>query len=395
MLDTPTVRVRAGRIRLLAAACAGLACLTVAAGCQETGTASAAAARPSLREFRVAGEDAPNGQYDPSLEYDRDGVGWMSYSTVDIKRGVGTAIARSDDHGRTWKRVTVVNRPIPGKARTPEQGEASGAWWHEVSTLVHDPTDRGREWKLFWHRYFSKMPHRTAEDRVLIHSWIATKTAHTPAGPWSKETCLLGTGPFPVAPNRARVKLSALHRDVADVIILTEPGSLCRDGVIYLSLQAHHRANPLRPDTVLIASRDHGRTWKYLGTPLRAGEARAFGGDAFTGSSLAVEKKRAFLLVCPEIFGKPLTGHRGTVVFEFEDVARGLLRRDAAGKPIPVRRVAPRLAKGGQADYDERNTAGGMVFPQFDIKHMPRPWRLFNTGLRLATPDPGTPAASR
>ncbi|MHC4916126.1 MAG: hypothetical protein ACYTGB_11620 [Planctomycetota bacterium] len=380
---------------LFLSACASLSCLAAAAGCQESGGARPAVRRASFREFRIAGEDAPNGHYDPSLEYGPDGVGWMSYSTVHMKHGVGTGIARSDDRGRTWKRVTIVNRPVPATINTRKHGKVKGAWWHEVSTLVHDPRDKGKEWKLFWHRYFSRMPHKGPEDRILTHSWIAMKTATNPAGPWSEEVCLLGAGPLPPPPHRAKVKVNTLHRDLADMLVFTEPGSLCRDGVIYLSLQAHGAKTMLKPDTILIASRDHGRTWKYLGTPLRAAEAGRFGGEVFTGSSLAVDKGRLFLLVCPEVFGKPMVGHRGTVVFEFEDIAKGLLKRDAAGRPIPVRRVMPKLAKGGQADYDERNTAGGMVFPQFDIKYLPRPWMLFSTGLRLAPPDPGTPAASR
>ena len=33
-------------------------------------------------EIFIEGEDAPNGIYDPSMEYGPDGVGWMAYSAV-------------------------------------------------------------------------------------------------------------------------------------------------------------------------------------------------------------------------------------------------------------------------------------------------------------------------
>ena len=101
-------------------------------------------------EIFIEGEDAPNGIYDPSMEYGPDGVGWMAYSALKAGKDsrVETRIARSDDNGRTWRRVAKVNRASPA-ASTLANGEAvSGRWWHETASLVHTPGDAGREWKL-------------------------------------------------------------------------------------------------------------------------------------------------------------------------------------------------------------------------------------------------------
>ena len=337
-------------------------------------------------EIIIEGEDAPNGVYDPSLEYGPDGIGWMSYSAVKAGRNsrVETRIARSDDNGATWRRVASVNYASPATATLPDGGVASGVWWHETSTLVHNPGDAGREWKLFYHRYLSRQPHRGPNDRKFAAGWIALKTAPSPEGPWSEETALFGAGPFPVAPYKTRLKIGDLHSDLAHHIILTEPGSLQHEGALYLSLQAIR--NPalsqgkVLADTILLVTRDHGASWEYVATILKPEDAHAHDGDWFTGSALAAEDGRHFLLVSPEQVGNEKTGHRGTVIFEFENIATGRLKRDKHGSPTPINYLPPHLAKGGQADYDEQNTAGGIVMPQSDLKNLPRPFRIFNTG---------------
>jgi hypothetical protein len=41
--------------------------------------------------------------------------------------------------------------------------------------------------------------------------------------------------------------------------------------------------------------------------------------------------------------------------------------------------LLPQLASGGQSDYDEHDTYGGIVMPPFDLANLPRPWRIYNT----------------
>lgn len=339
-------------------------------------------------ELVIAGEAAPNGIYDPSVEYDASGTGWLAYSGVRAgpQGEVETHIARSDDKGASWKHVTTVNTVSPASAVLPDGKRITGKWWQEVSALVHDPGDPGREWKLYWHRYITHMPHRTDEDRLFAFGWIATRHAPSPEGPWSEETALIGAGPFPLPPFETEFKIGDLGPDYANYIVLTEPGVLHHQGILYLALQAvRDPALGLhKHDIILISSADHGHTWTGAGKPLTAEAAAAFGATWFTGPSLAVEKGRVFLLVCPETASAGMQGHGGTLVFEFEDLAAGTLRKDASGAPRVIKRLDPTLSLGGQADYDEQNAAGGVIVPQFDMANLPRAFRIYNTGEGLA-----------
>jgi hypothetical protein len=37
-------------------------------------------------------------------------------------------------------------------------------------------------------------------------------------------------------------------------------------------------------------------------------------------------------------------------------------------------------------EYDEHDTYGGIVMPQFDPANLPRPWRIYNTRVRIVEP---------
>lgn len=334
-------------------------------------------------EIRIIDEQPRNGVYDPSVEYGSDSIGWMSYSPVIAGKGsrVHTHIAKTTDRGRTWTFDTAVNKSVAGTVQLKGGKQVHGAWWNEVSTLVYDPQDPGREWKLFWHKYFSKLPHKGPKHRVLSHGWIAYRYAPHPSGPWSEEISLFGVGPFPLKPYSARIDLRTLDPELRKYIVLTEPGAMVKDGVLYLALQAVHKPLLGKPkhDIILISSRNHGNSWKYLGRLLQPRDAKKFTGDHFTGASLVTEGSRVFLFVTPGQNGRPLTGHRGLVIFEFENINRGQLKRSKNGEPAVIKHLKPELAKGGQSDYHEKNTYGGIVMPQFDLANLPQPWRLFNT----------------
>jgi len=123
-------------------------------------------------------------------------------------------------------------------------------------------------------------------------------------------------------------------------------------------------------------------------------EAQPYGGLHFTAPSIAKDGNRVFLFVSPEgppqnpTADKMLLCLRGTLVFEFEDLARGTLRRGADGKLVVVKHIlssrslGPR-SWGGIADYDERNTAGGVVIFDVDQSSAPTVFQIFNTGERL------------
>jgi hypothetical protein len=348
----------------------------------DSGNGNPTPAITNYAELIIIGEDALNGSYDPSLEYGHDGIGWMSYSAVAMGNinGVQTRIARSNNQGANWTRVANVNNATNETVTFPDGEIVNGKWWHEVSTLVYDPNDPGKEWKLYWHRYLSRMPHRNEQDRLFAYGWIAYSHASSPLGPWSKEIALIGAGPFPLAPFTTKFKIGDLDSSLQKYIVLTEPGSLQHNGRLYLSLQAVRdpELGTNKHDIIMIASNDHGETWEHVAVVLTAEDAKSFDADWFTGSSLVVEDDRVFLMVCPEIANN-VAGHRGTVIFEFEDITRGAIKRSFGGKPKVIKQLAPRLSMGGQSDYDAQNINGGIVMPQFDLRNLPKAFRIFNT----------------
>ncbi len=102
--------------------------------------------------------------------------------------------------------------------------------------------------------------------------------------------------------------------------------------MLYLSLTGLVLEGPDR--IILLASDDHGSTWRYVETMLSLADAAALGFSSFDGSAIAAEGERVFLLVTPE---SPGILHDGTLVIE-----SGALVRDA-GVPV-ITKHPPALA---------------------------------------------------
>lgn len=189
--------------------------------------------------------------------------GW--HTPVEAPKYVHTHLARTTDHGKTWEYVSTINKAVDGTITTDE-GVIEGVWRHEVPTLAHDQKDSGREWKLFWHKYFTSPPYE-AEDRMFQYGWIAYKYAPEPEGPWSHEIPLFGAGTFPLEPFETLVDLNDLHKDLREFICYSEPGSLVKDNVLYIILNGHVIKGGNNIGKVfLLAFYDHGDTWKYIHT---------------------------------------------------------------------------------------------------------------------------------
>lgn len=321
-----------------------------------------------------------NGKGDPSIEYSPDGTGWLTYTSVDVKNSVLiTHLAKSTDKGKTWKFVKIINHPLPDMV-----DGIKGNWVHETTSIVYDPDDAGKEWKIFWFRYFrAKGSIAKNKEHTWLNSLIAYKYASNPEGRWSEEIPVFGMGNF----RNKGVDLSSLHPDLKDLVFYYELGSLYKDGTLYLSLEGS--AAPTgkgewnKKKIILLASNDHGKTWKYVGTLTDYNDAKNSGYLTFTASSLVEEKGRIFLLVSPS--GKlsnlrdPEGHHDGINIFEFEDITKAKLKRDNKGKLILIKHIDDNLEKGGQGDYDEQNTYGGIVIPQQDLKYFPEVFQLFST----------------
>jgi len=348
-----------------------------------------AGANVRYQRIQVVGDAPRGGMADPTIAYDSTGqVGWLAYSAVQGNmKPVGgpyieTHIARSTDHGRTWHFAGVVNHSTDatGDLSAMKKGTQEGVWRFEVPTLVNDPGDPGREWKLFAHNYFALK--NKQQERLPMYGWISMQTAHDPAGPWSEPIPLLGSGKNPPAPyNHTRIDIDSLSKDVADVAFYTEPGAFQKNGVLYLSLTARHPD----PRLVLLSSSDHGRSWRFAGTLTTPRDSKDLGFKLLDASAIAEQQGRVFLLFCGDA-GRPM--HNGTIIVEFEDLAHGRLRRDANGrlaivKTIPGQGPEMTPAGAGQAAYSEYNTAGGLVMAQPKLEMLPAFFQLWSTGQDL------------
>ena len=350
----------------------------------------------------IAGETLDKGIYDPSVAYSPDGsVGWLAYSSVtgsgNLVKGkvalgeyVHTHLARTTDGGATWTFVKALNVSADGTCMMPDGKALQGVWRYEVSSLVCDPADpdAGRRWKVFVHKYFWA----PKGDRLVAYGWIALRTAADPAGEWSEEVALFGAGKNPVAPyNTTRVDVNALDASLKNTITYTEPGALVHDGRLCISMTALHPQISLGGigvgyTTIVLASDDHGASWKFLGAPLTVKDANHFGYEYFDGTALAHEGARVFLLAVPGS-RKPWM-HDGCVAFEFESLANGKLKRDADGQAAVVNFFAPQpgILSGpgaGQGTFDPANVNGGLIFPQFNMRAYPEVFQIFQTRRRI------------
>jgi hypothetical protein len=343
-----------------------------------------------------AGDRIQSGIYDPSVAYTPDGsIGWLAYSSVTgddkpVGPYVHTHLARTTDGGAHWEFVKALDIPHDGTLTMNDGKKLTGAWRYEVPSLVCDASDpdASRRWKLFVHVYFWE-PKR---DRMVTHGWIAMRTAADPASEWSGEIPLFGAGKNPPAPyHDTRVDLNALDVSLKNSVAYSEPGVLAHDDRLFLSMTALHPRIGLTGISVghtivLIASGDHGARWRFVRTLLTNDDAAHFGCNLFDGSSLAEDDGRFYLLASP---GLKNIQHIGTAAFEFESLAEGRLRRDADGLPVIANYFAPQpgIFSGpgaGQSAYDPRNTGGGLIMPQFNLKAFPEVFQIFQTGRRIA-----------
>ena len=370
----------------------GLYSLLVAC-CLLAGVEVLAASPPTLS---IAGESSLNGIFDPSLEFvPGANEGWLAYSAVfgDVLPWgphVESRLARSTDQGASWSFETVVNASQAGTLSRIDGSSAVGVWNYEVPSLVHDPDDLGREWKLFAHKVFRRTEQNfSGEQNEPGYSWIVLRTASDPGGPWSAERALLSSGPLPPAPyDVVEFGINALDESgsLDALLVYSEPGAFYQNGVLYLSVTGLLVTGPDR--IVLLASHDHGTSWDYLGTLLTNADAALLGYVSFDGSSIAEDAGQVFLSVTPESPGGPL--HDGVLVFPFADLSTGSLLR-SGGKPVvhnqlPAIPGLPLDRRGGQSDYSE-GSLGGILQPSLDVNAYPEMFRIHVTGRRLALPS--------
>lgn len=340
-----------------------------------------AAAEPSVPYtwVKIKGTPPKNGMFDVSIEYGPDGTGWLAYSQVQIPKFINTHIAKSTDGGATWRHVTQVG--ASHESTVNKHGKAiEGVWRDETPCLLYDPTDHPqRRWKLLTNHYFTAKPFKP-QNRFMGDGTINIRYAANPAGPWSTPECLVGHD------DDCRISMRQADRSLAGIRMNTEPGAVVDDkGTIYLTLDAATTQSGLGDwknyRVILLSSSNHGKTWKYIRTILSHEDAKRFGYLVFTGTSLTKVKGKFYLLATPSGGIKTKNrGHDGTMVFEFADIAKGQLVATQQRQPKILLRLKPSRGSGGLADYDKKNTAGGVIFSQTSMWWFPQVFRIFQTG---------------
>ena len=359
----------------------GFTAILLAVAVCETACTHVPAVGPEFQRLKVGGDDERNGIFDPSLEYGDNGVGWMAYSSIDIPKFIETHIAKSIDHGMTWNYVAKANTSNEAKMMVNNKS-VGGVWRHETPSLLFDPADKpDRRWKLFTNLYPCVEPFEPT-SRLMSSGVIEVQYSASPDSGWSQPVCMVGPS------KGCRINLASASPSLADVKFMTEPGVIVENGVIYMSLDVgatesgmgdweHYRV-------ILLASKDHGENWRYVGTLLDHNDAMRFKYLVFTGTSLVREKGKLYLFATPSgATFKDSHDHDGTMIMELADIAQAKVARDQMGTPIVVKRIDVTKQSGGLADYDEQNTAGGIVFPQFTLFGIPQVFQIWNTGLSI------------
>jgi hypothetical protein len=243
---------------------------------------------------------------------------------------------------------------------------AAGVWRYETPGLVYDPTDPdpARAWKLYAYKYMW-----TRDNNLIVarrYGVIVARTAADPAGKWSTEEWAFGAKPdYPPPPYQGLVEaeLDSLDPSLANVTIYARPSVVDADGTLVMSLSAFTDGRTA-DRVVMIASDDHGKTWRYLGTPVTAEDAKKLGHATLGGATLV---KKGGHIYFAAVFGDDKVAGLGTFLFPFADITKGLLKRDAkSGVPVLLGKV-PRLSRaptaigGGYAAYADACAQHGML----------------------------------
>ncbi|MDY0008232.1 MAG: hypothetical protein RBS08_00870 [Bdellovibrionales bacterium] len=235
---------------------------------------------------------------------------------------------------------------------------ADGFWRAETPSIVYDPADTGREWKLFAYRYF--WGGNTALAR--LYGVIVMRYASNPAvQEWSKEEWMFsasdGTPPEPYA-GLITTKINTLHKDLEDVYFYARPSVVNVDNVLVMSLSAFIQGKETPDRVILLASTDHARSWRYLGTALRASDIKDIGAEftSLNGASLFMKDRVMYMAAT---LGTVYSDGTGAHVFEFENASAARLRRDAktgkitATNFLPTQQQPATRAGGGSLAYTD------------------------------------------
>lgn len=267
-------------------------------------------------------------------------------------------LERSTKGCRAWSQVANAGFPARQEEVMGPDGLTpldAGVWASETPALVYDPDDKGHEWKSFAYKYYWT----GSEGIARLYSFIATRSSPDVQNGWSPEEWLFSASaanpPEPYS-KLVRYHLNDFNPELRGLYFYSRPSVIYAGGTLFMSLSAFtaDRRTPNR--VILLASTDHGKSWQYLGTPLRESDVATMGAYTTLGGATLLQKDGKILFSA--VLGDAHTEGLGVFLMEFEDITKGLLKRDAkTGAPAiakyyPRNSVSESHTGGGYAAYD-------------------------------------------
>lgn len=326
------------------------------------------------------------GLFDPSIASDGKEVA-LSYTTLTSRgaetteRSTAIRVMNATPPCKNWQLVSEIGAGVGGSGNQeagfiPTQDEmigpdsitplGKGTWRIETSSIVHDPDDKGRPWKLYAYKYIwlDQDAGLSRPEIARLYGFIVFKHAPALTGPWSAEEWLFSATPdAPPQPYSSMVqtRLNTLDPSLKDIYFYSRPSVAYADGVLFMTLSAFIRSRPTVDRVILLASLDHGKTWNYMGTPLTHDTvAKMENHTSLGGGGLFKQGKKLYFWA---VAGNEKLTAQGTLVMEFANVGKGLLKTDDKGLPLVSKEIklqspAPGKVGGGYAAYSEACKAG-------------------------------------
>jgi hypothetical protein len=251
----------------------------------------------------------------------------------------------------------------------------SGTWRNETPSLVYDPDDPGREWKLFAYKYFWPNDQKDAMPVARHYGVIVYKYASDPLKDWSTEQWLFSPAPgYPPPPYEQTVllHLNQLDPSLQDVTAYARPSVIYKDHILFMTLSAF--THEVTPDKIImIASSDHGNSWRYIGTVLQQADATAIDPTGhLAGATLLQQSTQVYLAA---VLGNAQQRGVGTFILGFDDFSKGSLQRDPkTGAPVILNEIPEQVPGagafgGGAAAYNDACKSGMLVTEQAGNKN--------------------------
>ncbi len=337
---------------------------------------------PGPLEISAAGGHPSDAMFDPSLAYDpQNQTVWLAYTSGENAEKGGSLVhvrLASSSAADFCKRWTATANGIAGKndeilAPDSQTVLRTGSWRVETPTLVHDPDDRGHEWKLYAYKYFWADDPMYTLQVAQHYGMIVYKYATDPAKEWSTEQWLFSPAPdYPPPPYEpmVRLHLNRLDPSLEKVVAYSRPSAVYKDGALVMTLSAF--TGGTTPDRVImIVSLDHGNSWRYVGTLLQTSDLAAIPSDTaapysvLAGATLIEQAGQVYLAV---VLGKTMQRGEATFIFGFDDFAKGLLQRDPkTGAPAVLHEVPQQthgMVGGGFVAYSDACPLGMLTTEQ-------------------------------